>query len=321
MFKCIYNGEKEAKAGKTVFGETIRKMIEEDPQVVYLDADLMNSIGTSGLEKSFPNQVIEVGIQEANMAGLSGGLSAVGKKPFMHTFASFAGRRCYDQVFISIAYAKNNVRVIGSDPGITSAYNGGTHMPFEDICLYRAIPHSTVIEFTDSAMTAALLPVTKERPGLTYCRLSRKNCIAIYSEDSVFEPGVANILRDGKDAVIFACGYMVSESLKAAETLEKEGISTAVVDMFTIKPLDTAKVLEFAEKTGAVVTAENGNVVGGLGAAVAGFLSETRPTPVIRVGVKDEFGQVGTPEYLAGVYGLTPADVVAAVKKSISLKK
>jgi transketolase len=158
-----------------------------------------------------------------------------------------------------------------------------------------------VIEFTDSAMTAALLPVIKERPGLTYCRLSRKNCIAIYSEDSVFEPGVANILRDGKDAVIFACGYMVSESLKAAETLEKEGISTAVVDMFTIKPLDTAKVLEFAEKTG--------------------FLSETRPTPVIRVGVKDEFGQVGTPEYLAGVYGLTPADVVAAVKKSISLKK
>jgi len=320
MFKCIYNGEKEAKAGKNVFGETIRKMLEEDSQVVYLDADLMNSIGTSGLENSFPNQVIEVGIQEANMMGVAGGLSAVGKKPFAHTFASFAGRRCYDQVFISIAYAKNNVRVIGSDPGITSAYNGGTHMPFEDICLYRAIPHSTVIEFTDSAMTAALLPVLKDRQGLTYCRLSRKNCIAIYSEDSTFEPGNATVLREGKDITIIACGLMVAESLKAAQELEKEGISAAVIDMFTIKPLDEVKVLEFARKTGAVVTAENANIVGGLGAAVAGYLSESQPTPVIRVGVKDEFGQVGTPEYLAEIYGLTSAEIISAAKKAISMK-
>lgn len=320
MFKCIYNGEKEVKAGKSVFGETIRKMLEEDSQVVYLDADLMNSIGTSGLENSFPNQVIEVGIQEANMMGVAGGLSAVGKKPFAHTFASFAGRRCYDQVFISIAYAKNNVRVIGSDPGITSAYNGGTHMPFEDICLYRAIPHSTVIEFTDSAMTAALLPVLKDRQGLTYCRLSRKNCVAIYSEDSTFEPGNANVLREGKDITIIACGLMVAESLKAAQELEKESISAAVIDMFTIKPLDEAKVLEFARKTGAVVTAENANIVGGLGAAVAGYLSESQPTPVIRVGVKDEFGQVGAPEYLAEIYGLTSTEIISAAKKAISMK-
>ncbi|MHC1770843.1 MAG: transketolase family protein [Flexilinea sp.] len=320
MFKCIYNGAKEAKAGKNVFGETIRKILDEDSQAVYLDADLMSSIGTSGLDIALPNQAIEVGIQEANMMGVAGGLSAVGKKPFVHTFAAFAGRRCYDQVFISIAYAKNSVRIIGSDPGVTSAYNGGTHMPFEDICLYRAIPHSTVIEFTDNAMTAALLPVLKDHQGLTYCRLSRKNCIAIYSEDSTFEPGVANVLRDGKDVTIIACGMMVAESLMAAKELEKEGISAAVIDMFTIKPLDEARVLEYARKTGAIVTAENANIVGGLGAAVAGYLSETRPTPVIRIGVKDEFGQVGTPEYLAVIYGLTSIEIISAAKKAISMK-
>ncbi len=320
MFRCIYNGEKEAKAGKSVFGATIREILETDPQAVYLDADLMNSIGTAGLENAFPDQAIQAGIQEANMMGVAGGLSAVGKKPFAHTFAAFAARRCYDQVFIPIAYAKNNVRIIGSDPGVTSAYNGGTHMPFEDICLYRAIPHATVIEFTDSAMTASLLPALKDRPGLTYCRLSRKNCVAIYSEDSTFTPGVANVLRDGADVTIIACGMMVAEALQAAIALEKEGISAAVIDMFTIKPLDEAKVLEYAKKTGAIVTAENGNIVGGLGAAVAAYLSETHLTPVVRVGVKDEFGQVGTPEYLAEVYGLTAAEIISAAKKSIGLK-
>lgn len=320
MFKLIYNGEKEKKAGKKVFGETMQKIVEQDPLAVYLDGDIMNSIGTLGLEKKFPDQVFECGIQEADMMGIAGGLSAVGKKPYVHTFAAFAARRAFDQVFISIAYAKNNVRIIGSDPGVTSAYNGGTHMPFEDICLYRAIPHSTVIEFTDSAMLASLLPTLKDRPGLTYCRLNRKEGTAIYSEDSTFEPGKANLLREGKDVTIVACGMMVGESLKAAEILEKEGISAAVIDMFTIKPLDEEIIKEFADKTHAFVTAENANIVGGLGAAVAAFLSESTPCPVIRVGVKDEFGQVGTPEYLAEVYGLTSKEIIEAVKKAVSMK-
>ena len=309
MFKCIYNGEKEKAAGKNVFGATIRKMVAEDSKVCYLDADLMNSIGTYGLEKDYPNQIIECGIQEANMIGVAAGMSAAGMKPFAHTFGSFAGRRVFDQAFMSVA-----------DSGINAAYNGGTHMPFEDICLYRAIPEALVIDCTDSAMLASILPDLKDRKGLTYVRICRKNCVAVYSEDSKFEFGKANVLRDGKDVTIIAAGLMVSEALKAAGKLHEEGIEAAVLDMFCIKPLDEAAVLAYAEKTGAVVTAENGNVVGGLGAAVAEFLGENRPTPLEMVGVRDRFGQVGTVDFLAEEYGLTAAKLVEAAKKAVARK-
>jgi len=320
MFKCIYNGEKEKAAGKNVFGATIKKMVHEDSKVVYMDADLMNSIGTFGLEKDYPDQIVEAGIQEANMVGVAAGMSAAGMKPIVHTFGSFAGRRVFDQAFMSVAYAKNNVVIVGSDSGINAAYNGGTHMPFEDICLYRAVPEATVIDATDSAMLASILPQLVENKGLTYVRICRKNCVAVYSEDSTFEQGKANVLRDGKDVAIIAAGYMVSEALKAAEELAKEGIDAAVIDMWCIKPLDEAVVLEYAKKCGAVVTAENGNVVGGLGAAVSELLSENLPTPVSMVGIRDLFGQVGTVDYLAETYGLTAAKVVEEAKKTIARK-
>lgn len=320
MFKCIYNGDPEKLAGKAVFGATIKKMIQEDSNVVYLDADLMNSIGTGNFEVEFPNQVVECGIQEQNMIGVAAGMSAVGKKPFAHTFGSFAGRRVFDQAFMSVGYAKNNVRIIGSDSGINAAYNGGTHMPFEDICLYRAIPESTVIDITDSTMLANLLPTLKDRPGLTYIRICRKTCIAIYSEDSTFEIGKANVLRDGKDVTIIAEGLMVSKSLAAAEELEKEGISAAVIDMYTIKPLDKETVLAYAKSTGAIVTAENGNVVGGLGAAVASYLSGVHPIPIKMVGIQDRFGQVGTVDFLAEQYGLTKENLITTVKETLKMK-
>jgi len=320
MFKCIYNGEKEKAAGKNVFGATIKKMVQGDSKVVYLDADLMNSIGTFGLDKDYPDQIVEVGIQEANMVGVAAGMSAAGMKPVVHTFGSFAGRRVFDQAFMSVAYAKNNVVIVGSDSGINAAYNGGTHMPFEDICLYRAVPEATVIDVTDSAMLASILPGLVENKGLTYIRICRKNCVAVYSEDSTFEQGKANVLRDGKDVAIIAAGYMVSEALKAAEELAKEGIDAAVIDMWCIKPLDEACVLDYAKKCGAVVTAENGNVVGGLGAAVSELLGENLPTPISMVGIRDRFGQVGTVDYLAETYGLTAAKVVEEAKKTIARK-
>ena len=320
MFKCIYNGEKEKVAGKNAFGAAIKKMVASDPKVVYLDADLMNSIGTYGLDKDYPDQIVEVGIQEANMIGVAAGMSAAGMKPIAHTFGSFAGRRVFDQAFMSVAYAKNNVVIIGSDSGINAAYNGGTHMPFEDICLYRAVPEAAVIDATDSAMLSSILPGLVERKGLTYVRICRKNCVAVYSEDSTFEVGKANVLKDGSDVVIFAAGYMVAESLKAAALLAEEGIDAAVIDMWTIKPLDEAVVLEYAKKCGAVVTAENGNVVGGLGAAVAEVLGEKLPTPMSMVGIRDRFGQVGTVDFLAEEYGLTAAKVVEEAKKTIARK-
>ena len=320
MFKCIYNGEKEKVAGKNVFGATIKKMVQSDSKVVYMDADLMNSIGTYGLDKDYPDQIVEAGIQEANMVGVAAGLSASGMKPIVHTFGSFAGRRVFDQAFMSVAYAKNNVVIVGSDSGINAAYNGGTHMPFEDICLYRAVPEATVIDMTDSTMLASVLPQLVENKGLTYVRICRKNCVAVYSEDSTFEQGKANVLRDGKDVAIIASGYMVSEALKAAEELEKEGISAAVIDMWCIKPLDEACVLKYAAKCGAIVTAENGNVVGGLGAAVSEYLGENLPTPISMVGIRDRFGQVGTVDFLAETYGLTAAKVVEEAKKTIARK-
>jgi transketolase len=177
-----------------------------------------------------------------------------------------------------------------------------------------------VIDATDSAMLASILPQLVENKGLTYLRICRKNCVAVYSEDSTFEQGKANVLRDGKDVAIIACGYMVAESLKAAEMLAKEGIDAAVIDMWTIKPLDEAVVLEYAKKCGAVVTAENGNVVGGLGAAVAEVLGENLVTPLAMVGIRDRFGQVGTVDFLAEEYGLTAAKVVEAAKKTIARK-
>ena len=320
MFKCIYNGEKEKTAGKNAFGAAIKKMVQEDSKVVYLDADLMNSIGTFGLDKDFPDQIIECGIQEANMVGVAAGMSATGMKPFVHTFGAFAGRRVFDQAFMSVAYAKNNVVIIGSDSGINAAYNGGTHMPFEDICLYRAVPEALVIDVTDSAMLSSILPDLKDRKGLTYLRICRKNCVAVYSEDSKFEFGKGNVLRDGKDVTFIAAGLMVAPALEAAELLKAEGIDAAVIDMFCIKPLDEKLVLEYAEKTGAIVTGENGNVVGGLGAAVAECLSENRPTPLRMVGVRDRFGQVGTVDFLAETYGLNAKDMVEAAKAVIARK-
>ncbi len=321
MFKVIYNGEPDVKAGKAVMGETMQKMIESDPDVVYLDADLMNCIGTNRFNKKFPKQAIECGIEEANMVGVAAGLSAVGKKPYAHTFGAFAGRRVTDQAFMSVAYARNNVRLIGSDPGVEAAYNGGTHMPFEDICIYRAFPETTIIELTDSAMVASLLPALKDRKGLTYIRFTRKGTTAIYSEDSTFEVGKGNLLQDGTDVTLIACGREVAESMKAAQLLKSEGISAAVIDMFTIKPLDEDLVAKYAKKTGAVVTAENGNVTGGLGAAVSEFLSETNPTPVIRIGAQDKFGQVGDVPFLADFYHLTAKYIVDAAKKAVSMKK
>ena len=320
MFKVIYNGDKEKTAMKDAFAASIEKLFKLDPQVVYLDADLMNSMSTTRLRKAYPERAIDCGVQEANMVGVAAGMSAAGKKPYVHTFGPFASRRCFDQMFISVAYAHNNVRIIGSDPGVTAAYNGGTHMPFEDVAMYRAVPNAAVIDVADSVQLQDVLIRTKDRPGVTYIRTPRKNSVAVYEEGSEFELGKANLLRDGNDITIIACGIMVAEALKAAQMLESEGISAQVVDMFTIKPLDEETVLTCAKKTGAIVTAENANIIGGLGGAVSEFLSKKHPTYVGFVGVNDQFGSVGAEDYLRVFYGLTPEKIVEKVHEVLTLK-
>lgn len=320
MFETIYDGSLGPVALKQVFPNVMEELLNEDDRVVYLDADLMNSIGTGGFDKKYPGRAMDMGVQEANMVGVAAGMSAEGKIPYIHSFAPFVSRRVYDQVFLSVAYAGNNVRIIGSDPGVTAAYNGGTHMPFEDIALYRAVPEAVIFDICDAVQLEQVLRLTKDRYGLTYIRTPRKQMKRIYGEGSRFEIGKGCVLADGEDVTIIASGIMTAEALEAAKLLKVQGISAAVIDPVTVKPLDEALVISYAKKTGAVVTAENANVNGGLGDAVASVLSCNAPVFLRKVGIQDEFGEVGTEEYLRKRFRLTPEAIVKQALKAVGLK-
>lgn len=318
----VYDGSMDREAYKNVFGRVIEQICAEDRDVVYLDSDLMNSFGTLGFWERNRTQAINCGVAEANMIGISAGLSAGGKKPYAHTFGPFASRRCFDQVFLSVGYGCNSVRLFGSDPGVTAAFNGGTHMPFEDMALMRAVPGSTVIDVTDAAMLESLMWQIKDKSGLTYVRTTRKGYPAVYSADHSFHIGKGEIVRGGKDLTIIACGLMVSEALKAAKILKERGVSARVADMFTVKPADTELILRCAAETGAIVTAENHNVIGGLGDAVGAELLENNVcVPVKKIGVKESFGSVGPQDYLQERYGLTAARIAEAAEAVLARKK
>lgn len=318
-FKLATSFEQEGMM-RDAYCETLMELTEKDDRVVMLDADLMSSMGTTPFLKAFPERTFNVGVQEANMIGVAAGMSATGLIPYAHTFGPFASRRCFDQLFLAVGYSKLNVRVIGSDPGITAAYNGGTHMPFEDMGIIRNIPGATILEPVDSTMLRDLLIQTKDRYGLTYIRLLRKNAIKIYEDGSTFEIGKGVTLKEGSDVTIIASGIMVKEALDAYELLAKEGISARVVNIFTLKPIDAELIEQCARETGAIVTAENHNVINGLGSAVAEVLVESYPAPLERVGVKDEFGEVGPVDYLRERYNLTADAIVQAAKASIKRK-
>jgi Transketolase, C-terminal subunit len=318
--KIVYNGEKD-RAFKDVLGATIPHLAQVDPDVVYLDADLMGCIGTAKWAKEEPARAINCGIAEANMVGIAAGMSAVGLKPIVHTFGPFASRRCYDQIFLSGGYAKNSVTVIGTDPGVCAAFNGGTHMPFEDMALYRALPGAYVFDITDAAMLEDVLTQCKDIHGVKYIRVGRKNNKKIYEDGSKFEIGKGIVTReDGFDAVIIACGIMVAKAMEAAEILAAEGVKVTVIDMFTVKPLDEELVLKYAKSTGAVVTAENHNKIGGLYSAVADVLSLKLPTPIEYVAIEDEFGEVGPQDYLEERFRLTAEHIVEKVRAAIARK-
>lgn len=317
----IYTGKMDPRAMKDIIGATVIDLLENDPNVIYLDADLMSCIATTEYAKHHPNRAIQCGISEANMMGVASGLAASGFKPIAHTFGPFASRRCFDQVFLSAGYAKNDITVIGTDPGICAAFNGGTHMPFEDMALYRAIPTATVMDISDGTMLEAVIRMAGSRPGVKFLRIGRKPVPAIYGPDSKFEIGKAIPLREGGDVTIVASGIMVAEALSAAAKLAEEGIEASVIDMFTVKPLDTETLLTYAKKTGAVVTAENHNRVGGLYAAVSEALAAYLPLPVEYVAVEDSYGQVGPQDYLREVYRLTDEHIVEKVKKVLKRKE
>ncbi|MDD2215374.1 MAG: transketolase C-terminal domain-containing protein [Eubacteriales bacterium] len=318
--KIVNDIKPEDQEMRAVFAEVMDEMASKDERVIYFDADLMNSISMMGFSKKYPDRTFNCGIQEANMIGTAAGISAVGMIPFVHTFGCFATRRVLDQVFVSAAYAKLNIRIIGSDPGVTAAFNGGTHMPFEDMGLMRGIPEVTVMEPTDTVMLADLLRQTKDMYGVFYIRLSRKKADKVYENGSTFTIGKAITLREGKDVTIIATGIMVAEAMRAAEALQKAGISARVLNIFTLKPLDTEAVVKAAKETGAIVTAENHNIINGLGSAVAEALSENFPVPLERVGIKDLFGEVGSVGFLKKRFQLTAEDIANRAQKAISRK-
>jgi transketolase len=310
----------EPVALRDAFVATLARM-GEHPDFIYLDADLMSSVGTRQWALAHPDKAFNMGVAEANMIGVAAGLAAAGFRPLVHTFGAFAARRCYDQVFLAIGYSGFSVTVIGSDPGVTAAFNGGTHMPFEDVALYRAVPGSIVLETTDAAMLTSILPMAWQMPGLKYIRVGRRPVVPVYELESSFQIGQAVCLCEGNDAVIIACGILVVSALAAAEMLQQEGLAVAVLDCFTIKPLDQDAVCRWAKRTGAVVTAENHNVIGGLGDAVADLLGSCRPCPLERIGIYETFGEVGPQDALEERFGLTPAHIADKVRAVIKRKQ
>lgn len=310
-------GEKELRK---VFAGTLGELMEKDRNVVYLEADLAGAIGTTALFKEYPNQAFDVGIMEANMVGCGAGMSVKGKIPFMHSFGTFTSRRCADQTFLSGCYNHANIKIVGSDPGITAETNGGTHMPFEDMGIYRSFPEMTILDVAEPHLLKKVLEQMAREYGVMYIRFPRKEKVCYYEENQEFTIGKGVVVKDGTDATVIASGIEVAEALRAAGELEEEGIHIRVVDMFTVKPLDEELVLACARETGAIVTAENHNKIGGLGSAVAEVLAEHAAVPFKRIGVPDCFGEVGDRRFLSDKFGISGKHIVEAVKHVIAGK-
>lgn len=310
----------DEKEVRQVMAAGLVEAARKDDRIVVLDADLMSCHSTKCFLEAFAERFINVGIAEANLIGVAAGMAAFGKIPFAFSFAPFATRRCYDQIFISVAYSKLPVKIVGSDPGVMAEANGGTHMPFEDMSIMRAIPKMVCFEPTDATMLAKALPQIIDYPGAVYIRMFRKKAEKIYDDSLDFELGKAVTLKEGKDVTLVASGIMVGRALKAAEELAAEGITARVVNVHTWKPIDEDAIVESVKATGAVVTCENHSTYGGLGSAVAEVVVEKCPAPMEFIGVKNSFGEVGKEAYLSEKFGLTVADIVAAAKKAIARK-
>lgn len=310
----------DEKEMRQVLANTLAEMANTDNRIVVLEADLMGCHATKAFKEAHPDRFVNVGIAEANLIGVAAGMSAMGKVPFAYSFAPFATRRCYDQIFISVAYAKRNVKIVGSDPGVCAEANGGTHMPLEDMAIMRAIPKMVCFEPTDAAMLARAIPQIVDYPGAVYIRLFRKKAEHVFDDVPDFQLGKATKVRDGKDVTLIASGIMVSRAIAAADKLAEEGISAAVLNMHTWKPIDEDAIAEAVKNTGAIVTCENHATNGGLGSAVAEVVVEKCPAPVELVGVKNSFGEVGKNAYLSEKFHLTTEDIIAAAKKAIARK-
>ncbi len=304
---------------RAVYAACLAELMEKDKHVCVLDADLAKASGTRSLYERFPEQMFDCGVAEQNMASIAAGLSSYGFKPWIETFTPFATRRICDQIAISISYAKRNVKIVGTDPGIAAELNGGTHMSLEDIGVVRSIPGMVIFEPVDEVQLRAAMPVLNDYDGPVYVRLFRKQLPTVFEEGYQFDLFKADTLKEGKDLSIFVSGFLTRDVLDAEKILASEGIDAEIINVHTIKPIDRETVVNSARKTGTVLTVENHNVIGGLQSAVLEALAAEK-IPVTAVGVEDRFGEVGKLPYLREVMGLTVENIVNSAKKALSLK-
>ena len=290
---------------REVYCETLFELVDEGKDIWVVEADLAASNGTMAFAKRFPERFVNCGVAEANMVGISAGIANEGAIPFCSSFTPFATRRVYDQVFISVAYAGLNVKIVGTDPGVTAEYNGGTHMFFEDLALMRVIPNMTVIVPCDAWEVRGAVRSAAEYEGPVYIQMLRKPRPAIFDENYRFEIGKSARLTEGDDLTIITLGLMTPIVLEAARKLQKQNIHARVINMSTVKPLDREAIEKAAKETGAIMTVENQNIVGNLGSAVAEVLSEENLCPLKRMGINDAFGEVASIDYLLAKHGLT----------------
>ena len=303
---------------RQVFANTLSKLMKENDKICILDADLSKPNGTAPLHKEFPNRCFNVGISEANMAGIAAGLSSYGYKPIILTFTPFATRRICDQVAVSIAYAKQNVIIVGTDPGITAELNGGTHMSFEDIGVMRSIPTMQIYDVVDEIQFEQAIPQLLELEGPVYVRVPRKTRPVVFDKDYKFVLGKSDVLVEGKDISILASGTMVHEAKLASEMLKQVGISAEVISVNMVKPLDKETILKSIKKTNNAIVCENHNIYGGVYSAIAELICQEYPIKCSAVGVNDFFGQVGKYDELLKAYEMTKEDIVKKIREQLN---
>ncbi len=310
----------EKQATRDAYGKALVALGAENLDIVVLDADLSKSTKTADFAKHYPERFFNMGIAEQNLMGTAAGLATAGKIPFASTFAIFATGRAFEQIRNSIAYPKLNVKIAATHAGITVGEDGGSHQAIEDIAIMRSVPNMTVLVPADGEETRQVIKAAAQYKGPVYIRMGRLDVPLLFGEDYQFEIGKANVLRDGSDVAIMANGIMVALAMEAAEELSLAGISVSVVNVASVKPLDVSTLVQVAQKTKAVVSAEEHNIIGGLGSAIAEVLAENAPTPMVRVGLKDTFGESGRPLELLEKYGLTKAALIKAVHEVLAKK-
>ncbi len=308
-------------ATRDAYGDALVGLGKKRNDVVVLDADLSGSTKTSKFAKAFPDRFFNIGIAEQDMVGTAAGLAIAGKLPFVSTFAVFATGRAWEQVRQSICYPNLSVKIVASHSGITVGEDGGSHQSVEDIAVMRVIPHMTVIVPADGPETLQAIEAAAEHKGPCYVRVGRNKVPTLYGQDYQFKIGKAHVFNEGRDAAIIATGIMVAESLKARDMLESEGIDAGVINMSTIKPIDADVVISAARRCGAIVTAEEHSIIGGLGGAVAEVLAESSPVPLMRVGIRDAFGTSGDYEGLLKHYGISADNIAASVREVMKKKQ